>query len=157
MADDRSRASQSRKADDRKHDARPEIEDWSPASMLELPPDTGDFRFRWIAESVNGKETPLNVQRALREKWERVRYDELDDFHKAACDEARDDGWARTGGLVMMKIPQHYAEQRRQYYRKRSKGAISAANELQGVAGKDSVEEDRSRGLTGREISAALT
>ncbi len=155
--DDRSRAKQSRAADDRSQEERPELGQWSPAAILELPPDIGGYRYRWVAEYVNGSHMGLNVQRALRERWVRVNYEELDDFYKAACDETRDDGYARAGGLIMMKMPLEYALQRQEYYLKQSQGAIMAANELQGVAGANSVTEDRSRGLTGREVAQALT
>ena len=128
---------------------------WSPANVLETPPNTGEYRFRWVAEYVNGAHTPRNVQMKLREGYERVRMSELpEDF---LVDEDRGDGYARTGGLILMRLPEKFAQQRQEHYLRRSMDAVRGANELQGVAGRDAVEEDRgTRTLDGVEAGQAL-
>jgi len=128
---------------------------WSPANVLETPPAVGEWRFRWVAEYVNGTHTPRNVQMALREGYERVTIDALpEDF---LVDEDRGDGYARTGGLILMRLPEAFAQQRQQHYLKRSQNAVQGANELQGLAGRDAVSEDRgTRSLQGAEAGQAL-
>lgn len=128
---------------------------WSPANVLETPSHTGEYRFRWIAEYVNGTHVPRNVQMALREGYERVRISELpEDF---LVDEDRGDGYARTGGLILMRLPEAFARQRQEHYLKKSKAAVAGANELQGIAGRDAVEEDRgTRTLDGAAAGQAL-
>ena len=128
---------------------------WSPANVLETPPATGEYRYRWVAEYVNGTHMPRNVQRALREGYERVRIDALpEDF---LVDEDRGDGYARTGGLILMRLPEHFAQQRQSHYLRKSQEALNGANELQGIAGRNAVAEDRgTRSLTGAEAGHAL-
>ena len=72
-------------------------------------------------------------------------------------DEDKGDGYARPGGLILMRLPEAFAQQRQQHYLGRSKEAVRGANELQGLAGRDAVEEDRgTRTLDGREAGQAL-
>jgi hypothetical protein len=152
---DRTRSADSRAADSTANMERPSMDRWSPANVLETPDNTGEYRYRWIAEYVNGAHTPRNVQMALREGYQRVSIQDLpDDF---LVDEDKGDGWARTGGLILMRLPEAFAQQREQHYLKRSVDAVSGANELQGLAGRNAVEEDRgTRSLSGREAGAAL-
>jgi hypothetical protein len=129
---------------------------WSPATALETPPPSGGYVFRWIAEYVNGSPMARNVQQALREGYERVTISELPE-NFMVDEDTKGDGYARTGGLILMRLPEDFARQRMRYYHRRSGEALQAANELQGVAGKNAVYEDRgSRTLTGADGAAAL-
>ncbi len=128
---------------------------WSPATVLETPPNTNEYRHRWVAEHVNGAPTPRNVQMALREGYQRVLITELPDGY--LVDEDKGDNYARTGGLILMKIPEDFARQREQHYLSKSRNALQGANALQGVAGANAVEEDRgTRTLDGADAGRAL-
>lgn len=152
---DRTAAAKARGADDTKAMERPAMDHWSPSNTLELPPNTGEYRFRWIAEYVNGQHMSRTVSSALREGYERVMISELPETF--IVDEARDDGYARVGGLILMRLPEKFAQQRQEYYGKRSAESLEGANSLQGVAGKNAVFEDRgTRTLAGSEAGAAL-
>lgn len=148
----------SRAADETASMERPRMDQWAPPNALETPPDTADYVFRWVAEYVNGQPTPRNVQMRLREGYIRVNVSELpDDFLAAVDEDTKGDGFARTGGLILMRLPRKFAEQRRAYYRKRSLEASFAADALQGVAGHDYVQEDRgSRSLEGADAGRIL-
>lgn len=152
---DADRTANGRGNDDRRTDERPPIDRWAPSQVLSTPKNTGGVRYRWIAEYVNGEIMTRNVQSALQEGYVRVRITELpDDF---IVDEDKGDGYARTGGLLLMKLPDAFAQQRDAYFRQRSREGLKAANQLQGVAGKDAVFEDRgSRTLSGADGAAAL-
>lgn len=152
---ERTRSADSRAMDSTATKERPPMDRWSPANVLETPPQAGEYRFRWIAEYVNGTHVPRNVQMALREGYERVKIDALpEDF---LVDEDRGDGYARTGGLILMRLPEHFAKQREEHYLNRSKSAVNGANELQGLAGHNAVAEDRgTRSLQGAEAGQAL-
>jgi len=153
---DRTAAGKSRSADDTRVYERPKMDAWSPASALDMPISSGDHRYRWIAEYVNGVHTPRNVQSAIREGYERVRMSELpEDF--IVDEDVKGDGYARTGGLILMRLPEAFALQRQAYYVGRSKEALEGANVLQGIAGKNAVYEDRgTRTLSGADAGAAL-
>lgn len=147
----RSSSTQGRARDDTDTFERPLMDRWSPPSMLAVPPDDGEYTFRWVREYVNGQADGRNVQMRLREGWVRVNITDLpDDLLMVADEDEKGDGYARTGGLILMKMPIRFAEQRREYYRKKAEGAAYAADALQGLAGRNYVQEDRgSRGIEG--------
>lgn len=134
------------------------MDNWSPPNMLEVPPDDGEFTYRWVREYVNGVQDSRNVQMRLREGYVRVNTADLPDELMFVVDEdVKGDGVARTGGLILMKFPLRLQQQRRDHYRQRASQASRAADALQGVAGRDYVHEDRgTRGLEGKDAGRML-
>lgn len=134
------------------------MDQWSPPSMLEVPPDDGEYTYRWVREYVNGQPDPRNVQMRLREGYQRVNIADLPDELITSVDEdLKGDGLARTGGLILMKLPIKFAQQRREYYKMRAQQRSLDADILQGVAGRDFVKEDRgSRSLEGADAGRML-
>lgn len=128
---------------------------YKPPNVLEVPKDP-DYHYRWIAEFVNGQQTPRNVQQRIREGYHRVQIADLpEDF--IVDEDMRGDGFARSSGLILMRVSKTARAQRDRYYRQRSEERLNAADELQGVAGKNAVREDRgTRTLTGAEAGRAL-
>ena len=43
---------------------------WKPPSLLDAPEPRPGYTQRWIATSIQGKETPDNVYKRMREGWE---------------------------------------------------------------------------------------
>jgi len=153
----RTSAAKARVNDTREAEERPIMDHWSPANVLETPPQKDGYAYRWIAEYVNGTHVPRNVQMALREGYVRVTISELpDDF--LVDEDMRGDNYARTGGLILMKLPLEFARQQRKYYRQRMETAVAGANQLQGVSGAfPQLSEDRgSRVLTGTDAERAI-
>lgn len=148
----------SRPSDDRARSERPAMDQWSPATALETPPNSGGYRYRWIAEHVNGSQTSRNVQMALREGYVRVTIEQLNELPQTfIVDEDIGDGYARTGGLILMRLPEEFARQRQEHYMRRSQQSVASANEIQGVPQKETVYQDRgTRSLVGREAYAAV-
>jgi hypothetical protein len=149
---------QSRAVDERDNDDRPFMNQWAPPGMLECPPDDAHFTYRWVREYVNGQPDARNVQMRLREGYRRVNIADLPDELLMAVDEdVRGDGVARTGGLLLMKLPLQIAEARREHYRQKTQLASRSVDALQGVAGKDYVKEDRgSRSYEGSDAGRML-
>lgn len=153
----RTSAAKARVNDTREAEARTRMDHWSPANVLETPPQKDGWAYRWIAEYVNGHADPRNVQMAVREGYVRVTIAELpDDF--LVDEDTRGDGLARTGGLILMKLPVEFSQQRREHYRKRMEDAVAGANKLQGVGGTlPHYAEDRgSRVLNGPDARQAI-
>lgn len=148
-------STRSRVLDDTSRRERPSMDYYAPPNQLRTPTD-GEYHFRWIAEYVNGQHIPRNVQMRLQEGYERVRMDELpEDF--VVDEDLKGDGYARTGGLILMRLPVSRKQQRDAYYRKRSQERANSVDELQGVAGRNAVREDRgTRSLTGAEAGRAI-
>lgn len=145
----------SRVMDDTKRLERQSMDYYAPPNQLRTPYDP-EYHFRWIAEHVNGQHMPRNVQMRLQEGYIRVRMDELpEDF--MVDEDVKGDGYARTGGLILMRLPVSRKLQRDAYYARKSKERANSVDELQGIAGRNAVREDRgSRSLTGAEAGRAL-
>lgn len=148
--------SRSRAADDTARIERPSMDFYAPPSQLETPSDD-QYYYRWIRESVMGSATPANVQQRIRQGYVRVRIDELpEDF--VVDEDERGDGFARTSGLMLMRIPLERKRAMDNYHIGRSVERLQSADELQGIAKRDYVREDRgSRSLTGSEAHRMLS
>lgn len=152
----RAQGSRARVHDESVYLERPEMDDWAPPSALLLPQNDEYYVYRWLAEYVNGQYLPQRLTAARREGYEFVRIDELPEGF-LVDEDMKGDGLARMGGLIMAKLPRRKAEQRKAYYSRRSQEALSGANELQGIAGKNAFAEDRgTRSLDGRAAGDAL-
>lgn len=152
---ERGNESRSRVLDESVRMERSSMDYYAPANQLEVPKDD-DYHYRWVAEYVNGTHMPRMVQTRLREGYSRVNRDELpEDF--LVDEDTFGDGWARQSGLILMRWPKEKQAARERFYRNRSMDRANAVDELQGVAGRDAVREDRgTRSLTGAEAGAAL-
>lgn len=130
-----------RRDDDRANDARvfedrPRMDRWTPPQAMGVPQDP-DFEYRWTREYVRGEMDPRNVTKALSEGFVVVRIEDLPPGFLVDPD-LHGDGYARHGGLLLMRMPRAFADQRNAYYRQRRDAAMQGANELQGVAASES-------------------
>lgn len=152
----RAGAARSRETDDTSYWERANMHSWAPSSQLELPQNDAQYVYRWIAEYVNGNLMTNRLTKAKREGWQFVAVDELPEGF-VVDEDIKGDGLARVGGLLMARLPRKFAEQRKRYYSQRSAQALDGANQLQGIAGKHMVEEDRgTRSLDGSAAGDAL-
>ena len=110
-----SRANQTRSKSE-----RPKV--WVPPSSLDAPPAPDGFRYRWIrAESV-GFQDVKNVTGRLREGYELVRADEVENSTDyPVIESGRYKGVIGVGGLLLAKVPIEIAKQRQQYMTDRHK------------------------------------
>ena len=104
-----SRANQTRSKSE-----RPKV--WVPPSSLDAPPAPDGFRYRWIrAESVGFQDTK-NVSSRLREGYELVRADEVENASDyPVVDDGKYKGVVGVGGLLLAKVPIEIAQQRQEY------------------------------------------
>ena len=113
------RASQTRSKSE-----RPKV--WVPPSSLDAPPAPEGFRYRWIRAEVMGFSDTKNIQGRIREGYELVRADEIENASDyPVIDEGRYKGVVGVGGLLLAKVPEEIAKQREAYMR----GQHEARNE----------------------------
>ena len=95
---------------------------WDPPSSLDAPPAPDGFRYRWIrAESVGFQDTK-NVSGRLREGYELVRSEEVENASDyPVVEEGRYKGVVGVGGLLLAKVPNEIAQQRSEYMANRHK------------------------------------
>ena len=120
-----SRANQTRSKSE-----RPKV--WVPPSSLDAPPAPDGFRYRWIrAESVGFQDTK-NVTGRLREGYELVRAEEVENASDyPVVEDGKYKGVIGVGGLLLAKVPEEIAKQRQDYMASRHKDRSEAvANDL---------------------------
>ena len=100
-----------------------------PPSSLDAPPAPDGFRYRWIrAESVGFQDTK-NVTGRLREGYELVRAEEVenaDDY--PVVEDGKYKGVIGVGGLLLAKVPIEVARQRQEYMTNRHSDQSEAVN-----------------------------
>jgi hypothetical protein len=118
-----------RTVETREKDAR--RKPWAPPSRLDAPPAPEGFRHRWIRSEVNGVDDRINVSSKLREGYELVRADEHPEFQSPSVEDGRHAGVISVGGLMLARIPEETAEERKAYYAARTHDQLrSVDNEL---------------------------
>jgi len=120
-----SRASQTRSKSE-----RPKV--WVPPSSLDAPPAPDGFRYRWIRAEVQGFQDTTNVTSRVREGYELVRAEEVENASDyPVLEEGRYKGVIGVGGLLLAKVPVEIAKQRQEYMTKRHEERSEAvANDL---------------------------
>ena len=108
-----SRANQTRSKSE-----RPKV--WVPPSSLDAPPAPDGFRYRWIRAEVVGFQDTKNVTGRIREGYELVRAEEVENSSDyPVIEDGRYKGVIGVGGLLLAKVPIEIAEQRQAYMTKR--------------------------------------
>ena len=93
---------------------RPKV--WVPPSSLDAPPAPDGFRYRWIRAEVVGYQDTKNVTSRLREGYELVRAEEVENASDyPVLDEGKYKGVIGVGGLLLAKVPEEIAKQRQKY------------------------------------------
>ena len=108
-----SRASQTRSKSE-----RPKV--WVPPSALDAPPAPDGFRYRWIRAEVQGYQDTKNITGRLREGYELVRAEEVenaDDY--PVVEDGKYKGVIGVCGLLLAKVPVEIAKQRQAYMSQR--------------------------------------
>ena len=110
-----SRASQTRSKEE-----RPKV--WVHPSALDAPPAPDGFRYRWIRSESVGFQDTKNVSGRLREGYELVRSEEIENASDyPVLEEGRYKGVVGVGGLLLAKVPIEIAKQRTEYMANRHK------------------------------------
>ena len=101
-----SRASQTRSKSE-----RPKV--WVPPSSLDAPPAPDGFRYRWIRAEVIGFQDTKNITGRLREGYELVRAEEVENASDyPVLEDGKYKGMIGVGGLLLAKVPEEIAQQR---------------------------------------------
>lgn len=115
-----------RETDSREKTAR--RKSWAPPSRLDAPPAPQGYKHRWIRAESGGQEDRINVTGKLREGYELVRADEYPEFSSPSVDDGRHAGVISVGGLLLARIPEETAQERREYYESRTHDQLLAVD-----------------------------
>ena len=103
----------SRAAESRSKSERPKV--WQRSNNLDTPPAKDGYRYKWIRAEVQGYQDTRNVTGKLREGYELVRADEFPNY--PVVEDGKYKGIIGVGGLLLGRIPEEFAEQRKAHYR----------------------------------------
>jgi len=101
---------------------------WQPPSVLDAPDAPEGYVYRWIRESMIGKDDRANMSKRIREGWEPVRAEEHPDFETPVVEEGKYAGVIGVGGLILAKMPIEIVEQRKAYFRDMTSDQIEAVD-----------------------------
>ena len=101
---------------------------WAPPSRLDAPPAPPGYKHRWIRAESGGVDDRTNIAGKLREGYKLVRGDEYPDFDSGVQDDGKHAGVISVGGLLLARIPDETAEERRTYYSSRTHDQIRAVD-----------------------------
>ena len=106
---------------------------WTPPSSLDAPPAPQGYCHRWIRVESIGFTDAANVSKKLREGWEFVRAEEVQneigDHDYPIIHEGKHQGLIGVGGLVLARIPEEIVEQRKKYFRDITSDQVKAVDE----------------------------
>ena len=116
----------SREADTRETNARPKS--WAPPSILPEINHEAGYAYRYVRVSTMGTPDVNNVSSKFREGWEPVKASDHPEAFTMADPNSRFKDGIETGGLLLCKMPQEFAEQRDTYYRNKTEAEMQAVD-----------------------------
>jgi hypothetical protein len=106
--------------------------DWTPPSSLDAPPAPNGYSHRWIRTTVQGFEDTANVSKKLREGWDFVKVEqvqnEIGNNKYPFYTEGKYEGCIGIGGLVLARIPEEILVARAEYFSKLTQDRMNAVD-----------------------------
>ena len=140
----------------RNEQSRPDTA-WKPPSLLDAPEPRPGYTQRWIATSIQGKETPDNVYKRMREGWEPRKADTVKEKLFPTINHGQWAGSIGIEGMLLCEMPVEKHRQMKDYYHNRSLEANeSIAGDLDALGrktGQPIYQERKSTSSRGRDLS----
>ena len=140
----------------RNEQSRPDTA-WKPPSLLDAPTPRPGYTQRWIATSIQGKETPDNVYKRMREGWEPRKADTVKDQLYPTINHGQWAGSIGIEGMLLCEMPKEKHKAMKSYYQNKSSEANEAIpGELDALGRKTGqrIYQDRaSNSSRGRDLS----
>jgi len=140
----------------RNEQSRPDTT-WKPPSLLDAPEARPGYTQRWIATSIQGKETPDNVYKRMREGWEPRKADTVKEKLFPTINHGQWAGSIGIEGMLLCEMPVEKHRQMKNYYHNRSVEANeSIAGDLDALGrntGQPIFQERKSTSSRGRDLS----
>jgi len=140
----------------RDEQSRPETA-WKPPSLLDAPEPRPGHTQRWIATSIQGKETPDNVYKRMREGWSPRSADSVKDALFPTINHGQWAGSVGIEGMLLCEMPIEKHRQMKNYYNNKSVEANqSVAGDLDALGrktGQPIYQDRKSTSSRGRDLS----
>jgi hypothetical protein len=132
---------------------------WKPPSLLDAPEARPGYVQRWVATSIQGKESPDNVYKRMREGWEPRPADTVKSKLYPTINHGQWAGSVGIEGMLLCEMPEEIARQKQDYYSgKNEEQNESIAGDLDALgrrSGQPIYQERKSETSRGRSLSAA--
>ena len=140
----------------RAEEGRPDTA-WKPPSLLDAPSPRPGYVQRWIATSIQGKETPDNVYKRMRAGWNPRPADTVKDKRYPTINHGQWAGSIGIEGMLLCEMPVEKHRAMKDYYHNRSVEANeSIAGDLEALGRKTGqpIYQDRKSSMSrGRDLS----
>jgi hypothetical protein len=132
---------------------------WQPPALLDAPEARPGYVQRWIATSIQGKETPDNVYKRMREGWQPRPADTVkDDKLFPTINHGQWAGSIGIEGMLLCEMPVEKRQSQKDYYQNRNNEQNeSVIGELDAIGrnnGQPIFQERKSSASRGRPMSA---
>ena len=140
----------------RNEQSRPDTA-WKPPSLLDAPEPRPGYTQRWIATSIQGRDTPDNVYKRMREGWTPRKADTVKDSLFPTINHGQWAGSIGIEGMLLCEMPTEKHRQMKNYYNNKSVEANqSVAGDLDALGrnnGQPIYQERKSTSSRGRDLS----
>ena len=131
---------------------------WKPPALLDAPEARPGFVQRWVATSIQGKDTPDNVYKRMREGWEARKAETVKSKLFPTINHGQWAGCVGIEGMLLCEMPvERHAAQKRYYQGKNTEQNEAVSGELDALgrrSGQAFYQERKSETSRGRQLSA---
>tara|TARA_R110002153_G_scaffold25612_1_gene81181 strand:+ start:1494 stop:1979 length:486 start_codon:yes stop_codon:yes gene_type:complete len=132
---------------------------WTPPALLDAPKARPGYVQRWIATSIQGKETPDNVYKRMREGWQPRPADTVkDDTLFPTINHGQWAGSIGIEGMLLCEMPVEKRAAQKAYYANRNneqnESVVGELDALGRNTGQPIFQERKSSNSRGRPLSA---
>jgi hypothetical protein len=132
---------------------------WTPPALLDAPKARPGYVQRWIATSIQGKETPDNVYKRMREGWQPRPADTVkDDTLFPTINHGQWAGSIGIEGMLLCEMPVEKRAAQKAYYENRNneqnESVVGELDALGRNTGQPIFQERKSSNSRGRPLSA---
>ena len=132
---------------------------WKPPALLDAPEARPGYVQRWVATSIQGKDTPDNVYKRMREGWEPRAADTVKSRLFPTINHGQWEGCIGIEGMLLCEMPEERHKAMKNYYSgKNAEQNESVVGELEALgrrSGQPIYQERKSETSRGRSLSAA--
>ena len=140
----------------RDEEIRPQT-NWTPPALLDAPQARPGFKQRWVATTIQGKETPDNVYKRMREGWEPRKSETVKEQHFPTINHGQWVGCIGIEGMVLCEMPEEKHDAMKTYYGEKSleqNDALSGELDSLGRRSGQTIYQDRKSSSSRGRVSA---
>ena len=131
---------------------------WKPPALLDAPEARPGYVQRWVATSIQGKDTPDNVYKRMREGWEPRKAETVKSKLFPTINHGQWEGCTGIEGMLLCEMPEDRHRSMKEYYSsKNGEQNESVAGDLDALGrrtGQPIHQERKSEMSRGRSLSA---